>query len=52
MRLDIDEKVTTIDKLKRDIKLTRNNEIEMELQSYLEECQRMRGMLEQLMVQN
>jgi len=46
MRVDIEDKTATIDKLKRDIKLTRANEIEMELQSYLEECQRMRGMLE------
>jgi hypothetical protein len=50
MRLDIDEKSGTIDKLRKEIKLTRTNEVEIELQSYMEECQRMRGMLEQLML--
>jgi hypothetical protein len=52
MRQDLDEKTTTIEKLKRDIKLTRTNELEIELSSYMEECQRMRGMLEHLMLQN
>lgn len=50
MRTEIDEKSVTIDKLRRDIKLTKTHEIENEIQSYIEECQRMRGMLETLIV--
>lgn len=50
MRNEIDEKDLTIEKLRRDMKLTKTHEIENEIQSYIEECQRMRGMLEILIV--
>ncbi len=52
LRQELDEKTQTIEKLKRDIKLTRTNEIEQELQAYIEECQRMRSAMEQIMIQN
>ena len=37
-RQELEEKKDIIEKLKRDLKLTKNNEIEHELQSYIEEC--------------
>jgi hypothetical protein len=46
LRHELDEKTQTVDKLKRDVKLTRTSEIEIELQAYIEECQRMRTMME------
>lgn len=41
-----------IDKLKRETKLTKSLEMEHELQSYIEECQRLRSMLETTVLQN
>ena len=38
MRQELEERKDIIEKLKRDLKLTKNNEIEHELQSYIEEC--------------
>ena len=52
MRLELDDKSLVIEKLKRDTKLTKSHEMENEIQSYVEECQRMRGMLEHLVQQN
>jgi len=46
LRHELDEKSQVVDKLKRDVKLTRTTEIEIELQAYIEECQRMRTMME------
>jgi cell division protein FtsB len=43
---ELRDKVEQVDKLKRDIKLAKGIEIEHELQSYIEECQRLRSMLE------
>ena len=37
MRQELDEKSQAIDKLKRDIKLSRMAEMESEVQSYMEE---------------
>jgi hypothetical protein len=42
----LEEKKEIIEKLRREMKLTKTNEIENELQSYIEECQRLRTMLE------
>jgi hypothetical protein len=52
MKQELEERKDTIEKLKRDIKLTKTNEVENELQSYIEECQRLRRMLEQTVLQN
>ena len=49
---ELEDKTATIDRLKRDIKLTKTVELENELQSYIEECQRLRGLLENLVYQN
>ena len=38
--------------MKRNTKLTRGIEVEHEIQSYIEECQRMRSMLETTVMQN
>ena len=43
---ELEEKREIIEKLRREMKLTKTNEIENELQSYIEECQRLRKMLE------
>lgn len=38
MRQEIDDKNAAIDKLKKDIKLTRTSEMEVELHGYIDEC--------------
>jgi hypothetical protein len=38
--------------LKRHTRLTRGIEVDHEIQSYIEECQRMRSMLETTVMQN
>lgn len=50
MKSELYDKDTTIDKLKKDIKLTKGSEIETELQVYIEECNRLRTMLEGCMM--
>lgn len=52
MRTEIEEKAATIEKLRKDIKLTKTFELEQEVRTYLDECQRLRLMVDQLMVQN
>ena len=42
MKLEIQEKDRLIEQLKRNIKLSKTQEIEMELQVYIEECLRLR----------
>lgn len=41
-----------IDSLKRNVKLAKNREFESELSVYVEECQRLRTILEQTAIQN
>ena len=49
---ELEEKKEVIEKLRREMKLTKTAEIENELQSYIEECQRLRKILESTVLQN
>jgi len=42
----VDEKEQIIEQLRRDIKLSKAVEVEIELNQYIEECKRLRQMLE------
>ena len=52
MKLELEEKDHTIDMLRKDIKLSKVAEMESEVQTYIEECGRLRAMLEAYMFQN
>ena len=49
---ELKERQEQVEKMKRITKLTRGIEVEHEIQSYIEECQRMRSMLETTVMQN
>jgi len=46
MRAEIEDKDALIDQLKKNIKLSKTEELEAELQVYIEECARLRQLLE------
>lgn len=48
--MEIQEKDQLIDHLRRDIKLTKMSEMETELQQYVDECNRLRSMLEEALL--
>lgn len=52
LKLDMHQKDNEIENLKRNIKLAKNKEYESEMQVYIEECQRLRTLLEQTAIQN
>lgn len=52
MKIEIQEKDRYIDELKRNIRLSRHNETDSEMQVYMDECMRLRSLLEQTMIQN
>jgi hypothetical protein len=52
MKIEIQEKDRFIEELKRSVRLSRQNEGETELQVYIDECMRLRSLLEQTMIQN
>ena len=52
MKIEIQEKDRFIEELKRNIRLSRQNEGDTELQVYMDECMRLRSLLEQTMIQN
>jgi len=47
LRVECSQKSNDIDELKRNIKLARTREVDSEQQAYVEECLRLRGLLEQ-----
>ena len=47
LKLEVQEKDRLIEQLKRNIKLSKTQEIEVELTVYIEECLRLRAQLEQ-----
>ena len=47
LRSDLERREQDIERLKRDLKLSKASEMEIEMQQYIEECMRLRGMLEQ-----
>ena len=48
LKLEVQEKDRLIEQLKRNIKMTKSQEIEIELTVYIDECLRLRGQLEQV----
>ncbi len=50
-RSEVTEKESIVDHLKKSIKLSRHQELETEVQAYLEECTRLRELLEETMMQ-
>lgn len=52
MKIEIQEKDRFIEELKRNVRLSRQNEGDTELQVYIDECMRLRSLLEQTMIQN
>lgn len=46
MRSELDKKDKDIEELKRNVKMSRHKESELDVQTYVEECMRLRGLLE------
>jgi hypothetical protein len=46
LKSEVQDKDRLVEQLKRNIKLTKQNEIEVELTVYIDECLRLRGQLE------
>ena len=51
LKLEVQEKDRLIDQLKRNIKLSKSQEIEVELTVYIDECLRLRQKLEQMIIE-
>jgi cell division protein FtsB len=49
LKYELDSKEQAVDKLKKDLKLSKSGEIEIELQQYIDECLRLRRLLEEVM---
>jgi predicted RNase H-like nuclease (RuvC/YqgF family) len=47
LKMEVQEKDRLIEQLKRNIKMSKSNEIEIELTVYIDECLRLRQQLEQ-----
>jgi hypothetical protein len=52
LKLEMQTKVAESEQLKRNIKLAKGREAESDMQAYVEECLRMRTLLEQQIIQN
>lgn len=52
LKLEMQAKVAESEQLKRNIKLAKGREAESDMQAYVEECLRMRTLLEQQIIQN
>ena len=51
LKIELKQREDDIEKLKRDTKVSRVNELEIELQAYIDECTRLRHHTEELMLQ-
>lgn len=51
MKQEVQEKDRLMEQLKRNIKMTKQQEIEVELTVYIDECLRLRGQLEQVVME-
>lgn len=51
LKLEVQEKDRLIEQLKRNIKMSKSQEIEIELTVYIEECLRLRGQLEHVLME-
>ena len=52
MRAELDKKDKQIEELKRNVKMSKHKEAELDAQTYIEERMRLRTILEQTMIQN
>ena len=52
MKIEIQEKDKFIEELKRNVRMSRQRESETEMLAYIEECTRLRSLLEQTIIQN
>ena len=50
--MESEKKDREIDELKRNVKMCKHKESEIDVQTYVEECMRLRSILEQTMIQN
>ena len=51
LKSEVQDKDRLIEQMKRNIKLTKQQEIEVELTVYIDECLRLRGQLEQVVLE-
>jgi len=52
MKNEMQEKDRLIEELKKNVRVSKYKEAENEVQTYIEECMRLRSILEQTMIQN
>ena len=52
MKIELQEKDKFIDELKRNVRLSKVREADTEIMAYMDECMRLRSMLEQAIIQN
>jgi hypothetical protein len=52
MKIELQEKDRLIDELRKNVKLSRHRESDNEIQSYIDECMRLRSLLEQTIIHN
>jgi proline dehydrogenase len=46
LKTELEQREQALEKLKKDLKLSKQAEIEAEIQTYIDECQRLRSLLE------
>jgi len=52
MKVEVQEKDRLIEELKENVKVSKHREADNEIQTYIDECMRLRTLLEQTMIQN
>lgn len=52
MKIELQEKDKQIEELKRNVRMSRQTENDTEIMAYMDECMRLRDLLEQTMIQN
>ena len=50
MKIEVQEKDRLIEELKKNVKMSKHREAENEIQAYVDECMRLRSLLEQTMI--
>ena len=52
MKNEVQEKDRQIEELRKNVKMSKGREADNEIQTYIDECMRLRTILEQTMIQN
>ena len=52
MKIDLQERDKQIEELKRNVRMSRQTENDTEIMAYMDECMRLRDLLEQTCIQN